>query len=31
VHGPAVELDKLREPLAEMNPVYYTYLFGVKR
>ncbi|MCL4206648.1 MAG: hypothetical protein KJ000_29545 [Pirellulaceae bacterium] len=31
VHGPAAELDKLQEPLAGMNPVYYTYLFGVKR
>lgn len=31
LHGPAAELDKLRESFAEMNPVYYTYLFGVKR
>ena len=31
VHGPAAELDKLKEPLAQLNPVWFTYLFGVKR
>jgi quinol monooxygenase YgiN len=30
VHGPAAELEKLKEPLADLNPVWYTYLFGVK-
>ena len=29
VHGPAAELDKLKEPLAQLNPVWFTYLFGV--
>lgn len=31
VHGPAAELDQLKEPLAGMNPVWFTYLFGVQR
>lgn len=31
VHGPAAELDKLKGPLAQLNPVWFTYLFGVRR
>jgi quinol monooxygenase YgiN len=31
VHGTTAELDKLKEPLAGMKPVWFTYLFGVKR
>ena len=31
VHGPAAELEKLKEPLGQLNPVWFTYLFGVKR
>jgi hypothetical protein len=31
VHGPAAELEKLKGPLAGLNPVWFTYLFGVKR
>ncbi len=29
VHGPAAELDKLREPFAGMSPVYFTFEAGV--
>lgn len=31
VHGPADELDKVKEPLAEFNPTYFVYECGVKR
>ncbi len=31
VHGPAAELEKLQEPLKDLKPVWFTYLFGVKR
>ena len=31
IHGPAEELDKLREPLAELNPDYYTLEIGFRR
>jgi len=31
VHGPAAELEKLKEPLGQLKPVWFTYLFGVKR
>jgi len=30
VHGPAAELDKLKEPLAQLAPVWFTCLFGAK-
>ena len=29
VHGPAAELDKLREPLAHLNPVWFVLSEGV--
>jgi quinol monooxygenase YgiN len=29
VHGPAGELEKLKEPLADMNPDYYVYETGI--
>ena len=29
VHGPADELAKLREPLAELNPAFFTYECGL--
>ena len=31
VHGPAAELDKLREPLAGLNPEFYTLEYGFRR
>lgn len=31
VHGPAGELDKLREPLADLNPQYFTLECGIRR
>lgn len=31
VHGPAEELEKLKTPMAEMKPDWYTYFAGVKR
>ena len=31
VHGPAAELEKLKGPLAALNPTYYAYVTGVKR
>jgi len=31
IHGPAAELEKLKAPLAAMNPVWFTYLCGVTR
>ncbi len=31
VHGPEQELAKLREPLAEMNPTYFTLEYGIRR
>ena len=29
LHGPADELDKLREPLAELNPEFFAHVTGV--
>lgn len=31
VHGPAAELEKLKEPLGQLQPAWFTYLFGVQR
>jgi hypothetical protein len=31
VHGPAAELDKLRGPLADLKPAWFTWLGGIKR
>lgn len=31
VHGPAEELDKLRGPLAALNPAYFTVEYGFRR
>ena len=31
VHGPANELDKLREPLKNLSPVYFELLDGFRR
>ena len=31
IHGPAGELEKLREPLAALNPSYYTLEIGFRR
>ena len=31
LHGPASELDKLREPLAHLNPVWFACDCGVER
>jgi quinol monooxygenase YgiN len=31
IHGPAEELEKLQEPLAELNPSYYTIELGFRR
>lgn len=31
VHGPVAELDKLREPLADLKPTYYTLEVGFRR
>jgi quinol monooxygenase YgiN len=31
VHGPASEIDKLREPLSGLNPQFFTVEFGFRR
>ena len=31
VHGPEEELSKLRAPLAELNPQYFTLAYGFRR
>lgn len=31
MHGPAAELDQLREPMAAMNPIWYTLEIGLRR
>jgi len=31
VHGPATELAILREPLADLNPVFFTLEYGFRR
>jgi hypothetical protein len=31
VHGPAAELEKLQEPLKDLNPVYFTMETGFRR
>jgi hypothetical protein len=31
IHGPAAELDKLREPLAAFKPAWFLYELGVKK
>lgn len=31
IHGPASELEKLQEPLAELNPSYYALELGFRR
>ena len=31
VHGPESELDKLREPLAGLNPQFFTLEYGFRR
>lgn len=31
VHGPAAELAKLREPMAAMNPTFFTLEYGFRR
>ncbi len=31
VHGPEEELQKLREPLAGLNPRYFTLEYGIRR
>lgn len=31
IHGPAGELDKLRGPLAELNPQFFTLEYGFRR
>lgn len=31
LHGPAEELDKLREPLAELNPEFFAHETGVAK
>lgn len=31
LHGPAEELEKLKEPLAALNPTYFAYAAGVAR
>lgn len=30
IHGPAGEIDQLREPLAELNPEFYERITGVE-
>jgi len=30
VHGPAQELDKLREPLSDLNPTYFVLEYGFR-
>lgn len=31
IHGPKQELDKLREPLADLNPDFYVLEYGFRR
>ena len=31
IHGPAAELEALKEPLAELNPTYFTLETGFRR
>lgn len=31
VHGPKVELDQLREPLADLSPDFYEHITGVSK
>jgi quinol monooxygenase YgiN len=31
VHGPAKELEKLRKPLADLNPQYFTLEYGFRK
>ncbi|MFT6239912.1 MAG: quinol monooxygenase YgiN [Akkermansiaceae bacterium] len=31
IHGPAAELDQLREPLAELKPEFYEHVTGVAK
>ena len=31
VHGPAAELEKLKSHMADLKPVWFVYLMGVKR
>lgn len=31
IHGPASELEKLKEPLAGLNPQYFTLEYGFRR
>lgn len=31
VHGPAAELEKLRAPLADLNPTYFVLEYGFRR
>ena len=31
IHGPEEELAKLREPLAKMNPQFFTLEYGFRR
>jgi hypothetical protein len=31
IHGPEEELQKLREPLADLNPRYFTLEYGIRR
>lgn len=31
VHGPAEEIDQLREPLAELNPQFFALEYGFRR
>ena len=31
IHGPEVELAKLREPLAKLNPQFFTLEYGFRR
>ena len=30
IHGPAAEIDKLREPLAELKPTFYVHEIGLE-
>ena len=29
IHGPAAELEKLKEPMADLNPTYFTFQGGI--
>lgn len=31
IHGPAAEIDQLREPLADLNPDFFVHLAGVPK